>query len=335
MKKILVGVLAFCLVAGAMPSDTVKFVVNSIVASAEEGELGFLTYEKYSAKKYGNEFVSLGEIPITATAMTNNTEGLDLKQIYRDKLYELIETGWVFSDNVMFDGSRFDFYDIDTDGIPELVVTYNNSSHSGGFIYSIVNGKLTESEINVQYGSVAVNSEKHLVYYNDGNAYVPYKNYYRFSEGKLQDITDSGENFENITWDSIGRKYPFDELSIDEALDSIMIGTTDTNTTTTTDTDITTNTDATTTITTTIDTNATIVSSTNDTSDAQSTTDTESTGSGTDTNSASTTKPTENNNSNSSTTTSSPKTSVAGVGVATAGLVIAISTAFVLRKKND
>ena len=202
MKKILARVLAFCLVAGAMLSNIVKFVDNSI------------------------------------TAMANNTEGSDLKQIYRDKLYELIETGWVFSDNDMFNGSRFDFYDIDANGIPELVVTYNNSSNSGGFIYSIVNGKLTESEINVKYGSVAVNSEKHLVYYNGGNAYVPYNNYYRFSEGELQDITNSGENFENITWDSTGDKYSFDELSIDEALDSITIDTSNT------DTDITTPTTA-------------------------------------------------------------------------------------------
>ena len=59
MKKILARVLAFCLVAGAMLSNIVKFVDNSI------------------------------------TAMANNTEGLDLKQIYRDKLYpDLLKKGY-------------------------------------------------------------------------------------------------------------------------------------------------------------------------------------------------------------------------------------------------
>ena len=46
MKKLVAGIMAFCVFAGAVPVNSVKFVDNSITASAKE--LGVLTYEKSS-----------------------------------------------------------------------------------------------------------------------------------------------------------------------------------------------------------------------------------------------------------------------------------------------
>ncbi|MBO5104321.1 MAG: leucine-rich repeat protein, partial [Ruminococcus sp.] len=88
-----------------------------------------------------------------------------------------------------------------------------------------VNGKLTKSSVGVHYGSIMVNSVEHMVYYNANTSLLPSPNYYRFSEGILYDVTDSGENFDNITFESTGFKYSFDESVIENVFSSASSGT--------------------------------------------------------------------------------------------------------------
>ncbi len=163
----------------------------------------------------------------------NKEDEVDWKNIYKDALYKLIEDKWTMEDNSSFNGSRFDLYELNGDDIPELFVTHDNASHAEGIIFSIVNGKLTKSSVGVYYGSITVSSAEHMVCYNAGNSYLPSPNYYRFSEGVLYDVTDSGENFDNITFESTGFKYSFDKSIIEEvfSLDSDSNLTTQTTTT--------------------------------------------------------------------------------------------------------
>lgn len=147
-------------------------------------------------------------------------EDANWKNLYKEALNQLVTDGWTMEDNSSFNGSRFDLYELNGDDIPELFVTHDNANHAEGIIFSVVNGQLTKSSVGVHYGSIMVNSTEHMVYYNDNTSYLPSPNYYRFSEGVLYDITDSGENFGNITFESTGFKYSFDESVIEEVFSS-------------------------------------------------------------------------------------------------------------------
>ena len=164
--------------------------------------------------------VSATCISVSAESSENNW-----KYLYKEALNQLVADGWTMEDNSLFNGSRFDLYELNGDDIPELFVTHDNANHAEGIIFSVVNGKLTKSSVGVHYGSIMVNSVEHMVYYNANTSLLPSPNYYRFSEGILYDVTDSGENFDNITFESTGFKYSFDESVIENVFSSASSGT--------------------------------------------------------------------------------------------------------------
>lgn len=190
----------------------------------------------------------IGAFPIEY--LTAHAADTDLAYaFYRNELLRLMDDGDIVEDGASdnAEGSRFDLYDFDRDGIPELVYSHGHDMQSlkEPFVrvYTFSDSELLEYEFNTHTSSVSVNSEKGLLFTSEptGTGAGEYRCYYRYLDGSFtnectlqwrssftgnfsyninnQSVSEEQykaeiEKYDALNWETIGRKYTFDAETI-------------------------------------------------------------------------------------------------------------------------
>lgn len=168
---------------------------------------------------------------------------------YRNELLRLMDDDEIVEDGASdkAEGSRFDLFDIDRDGVQELIYSHGHDMQSlkEPFVrvYTFSDSELMEYEFNILTSSVSVNSEQGLLFTSEptGTGAGEVRNYYRYYNGSFdtectfqwrssftgnftysvnnQSVSEEQykaeiEKYDALSWETVGRKYTFDTDTI-------------------------------------------------------------------------------------------------------------------------
>ena len=167
-------------------------------------------------------------------------DSTDWKTLYKSQL-----------NNLKISDYAFELYDVDQDGIPELFVSKGSFYASGLNIYTVTDNQMNDIFIGSAYGIIAANSKKHyiaidnmhngyyslIVYKKSGGQFVKIIDassnygavmsnspelYYKINDETVSKdkYTEITQEYQNLSWDKVGRKYEITESNINSVIDN-------------------------------------------------------------------------------------------------------------------
>lgn len=188
----------------------------------------------YAHKKddIGNNYLYVIDIP-------QKYELTDWQKTYKQTLYDFMESDKYFSGDDIIKHSAFSIYDLNTDGIPELIISEDTSHTAGCLIYTYDNGLIYLGRMGT-YGDIGYyedndmivsydvgqgfeheiffrleNNEMNMIakFYNDLGYYGEENATYKLNDADMtkDEYNIELEKYKGNNYISLGRDYSFDE----------------------------------------------------------------------------------------------------------------------------
>lgn len=187
----------------------------------------------YACKKDGSNYLYAIDIP-------HIPELNDWQKAYKQALFDFMESNEYFSGSDIIEHSAFSIYDLNTDGIPELIISEDTSHAAACRIYTYDNGLIYINRMGA-YGDIGYYEDNGMiVHYNLGQG-IEYEIFNRLENNQINmiakfyndvgyrgkeqatfkfndtEITEDEYNtklaeYRGIEYVSLGRDYSFDEI---------------------------------------------------------------------------------------------------------------------------
>ena len=167
-KKVLSVITSFAMVISLVP----HYISSPMIAKADEEY-----YEDYTYDSWGDAFA---------------------------------RTLWEFEDdeNFMSDLARYELYDINSDGIPELFISSGEAHYSDLYVYAFFDGRSQPIDYAAgAYGSAYVVPDKGYVYYKGGNQGSYWTQVKQFNGRELTEVAVLEDTSAAISANYYGYKY--------------------------------------------------------------------------------------------------------------------------------